>query len=252
MSRLFRLSLSAAVAVVWLVPAAARAADEPKDLLEKAIKAHGGAEFLSKNRGTQVKSKGKIDVPGVGEAEFTQETSVMFPDKLKDSLELKIAGKTIPILTLVNGDTVTVEVDGKAIDAGDKVKESMKVLGHVGEVGRLVPLRDKKYELNIIGEDKVEGKKVVGVRVSAKDKKDVSVYFDKETGLIAKVEYRTVEPGSGNEVTEERIVAEYAKNKDGVPLPKRLIIKRDGKQFLEAEITEIALVEKIDDSEFKK
>ena len=213
MPRLF--TLSVAVALAGLVPAAARAADEPKDLLEKAIKAHGGEEFLTKNKGTYLKSKGKLDLPGVGETDFTQDTAVMLPDKLRDTLELKVAGQTITIFTLVNGDKVTLEVNGKDTDAGDKVKDAMQGVAHLAEVGRLVPLRDKKYELSIIGEDKVEGKKVVGVRVTAKDKTDVSLYFDKETGLIAKLEHRTSDPATGKEITEERIVVEYTKNKAG-------------------------------------
>ena len=42
-------------------------------------------------------------------------------------------------------------------------------------------MKEKGYELSLIGEDKVEGKKVVGVRVSKKDQKDISLYFDAET-----------------------------------------------------------------------
>ncbi len=251
MSRLFTLSLAAGV--LFAFTPAARAADEPKVILDKAIKAHGGEEFLTKNKAANLKTKGKIDLPGVGETEFTQETSYMIPDKFKDTLEMKIMGQNVSLFTLVNGDKVTVEVNGKEVEGGgDKVKEQMKGMGHVMEIGRLAPLKNKKYELSIIGEDKVEGKKVIGIRVSAKDQKDVSLYFDKETGLLAKLEHRTADQTTGKEITEERIVMEYKKNKDGVPLPKKLVIKHDGKQFLEAEVTEMTMLEKIDESEFKK
>ena len=47
------------------------------------------------------------------------------------------------------------------------------------------------------------------MRVSVKDKKDVSLYFDKETGLLAKMEYRGSDPGTGKEINEERIITEY-------------------------------------------
>ena len=156
------------------------------------------------------------------------------------------------MVTLINGDNVTLEVNGKDIDAGDKVKDAMKEIGQVMEVGRLVTLKDKKYELSIIGEEKVEGKKTIGIRVSAKDKKDVNVYFDKETGLIAKIEHRTTDQATGKEITEERIITEYGKSKAGVPTAKKILIKHDGKQFLEAEVLELTTLEKIDDSEFKK
>jgi hypothetical protein len=128
----------------------------------------------------------------------------------------------------------------------------MKDIGHVMQVARLAPLKDKAYELTLIGDDKVEGKKVVGVRVTKKGSKDVSLFFDKETGMLMKVEHRGVAPGTEMEVNEERIITEYGKNKDGVPYAKKVVVKHDGKQFLEAEIIEAKLLEKLDDSEFKK
>jgi hypothetical protein len=252
MSRLLTLVPGTALALAVLLAPAARAADEPRDILEKAIKAHGGTDALTKYKAAQFKSKGKIDIPGVGEAEYTQETMYMIPDKFKDSMEIKVAGQTFNVFTLINGDKITLEVNGKAVDLGDKLKDSMKELGHVMEVGRLVPLRDKKYELSIIGEDTVEGKKVVGLRVSAKKQNDVSLYFDKQKFLITKVEFRSTDVATGNEVNEERIVTEYKKSKEGLAVPKTVLVKRDGKKLLEAEVTEYTPLEKIDDSEFKK
>lgn len=251
MCRLPILTLVAAVAAALIAPAA-RAADESKDILAKAIKAQGGEEFLSKYKGGRSKSKGKIDIPGVGEAEYTQEVAYMLPDKFRDSMELSVGGMKIPVNTLVNGDKVSIEVNGKAIDPGKEVKEALRDVGHVLEAARLVTLKDKQYELSVIGEDKVEGKKAVGLRVSAKDRKDVSLYFYADTHLLAKVEYRTADVTTGNEVSEERIVTEYKKGNDGRPVPKSVILKRDGKKLLEAEVTEWELVEKIDDSEFMK
>jgi hypothetical protein len=245
------LILLAPLALV-LAPAAARAADEPKDILAKAIKAHGGEEYINKHKASQMKTKGKINIPGLGEVEFTQEVSTMLPDKFRESFEMTIAGQAINVLSIVNGEKILLEVNGKEMEVPDQAKDALKDAGVVMEIGRLVPLKGKKYELSLIGEDKVEGKKVVGLRVSAKNQKDVSVYFDKETGLMAKLEYRGSEPGTGKEVNEERIVLEYAKNKDGVPQAKKIVVKHDGKQFLEAEITELTVLEKLDDSVFKK
>ena len=244
------LTLLAPLALV-LAPASARAADEPKDILAKAIKAHGGEELLTKNKAAQIKTKGKITLGGA-EIEFTQEVSYMSPDKLRESMELTVGGMTFNTLTLVNGDKMVLEVNGKEMEVPDQAKAALKDVGHILAIGQLVPLKDKKYELSLIGEDKVEGKKVVGIRVSAKDQKDVSVYFDKETWLLAKMEHRGTEPATGKEVNEERIITEYGKSKSGVPQPKKMVVKHDGKQFLEAEVVEITNLEKLDDSVFKK
>ena len=247
MSRLLACSL-----VVCFSQAVKAADDDPKAIIEKAIKAHGGEEFLGKNKAAQLKSKGKINIAGAGEFDFTQETAYMLPDKYRDGIDFTVMNMSMAVRTWVNGDKVILELNGKEFDGGERVKKAIKEAGQVLEVSRLVPLKDKAYELSLIGEDKVEGKKAIGVRVTKKGQKDVSIYFDKETGLIAKLEYRSAEPGTDNEVTEERIVKEYEKNSDGIPLAKKILIKHDGKTFLEAEVLEIKHFEKLDDSEFKK
>src|SRR4249919_2942732 len=86
----------------FIIPASLRAADDdPKAILSKAIKAHGGEEFLTKHMAGQSRHKGKITLAGVGEVEFTQETAYMLPDKLKESVELTVAGQKIKVVTLM-------------------------------------------------------------------------------------------------------------------------------------------------------
>lgn len=251
MSRPLTLVLSGLV--VFAGAASARAADEPKDIIARAVKAHGGEDFLAKHKAGQAKNKGKITLPGVGEVDFTQETAHMLPDKFKEAFEMKVGGQTVSVLSLVSGDKMYLEVNGKETEVPEQAKTALKDAGHMLKVARLFPLiREKGLEVSLIGEDKVEGKPVVGVRVSAKGEKDISLYFDKKTDLLTKVELRTADPFTGNEVTQERIITEYEKNKDGIHLPKKVVIKNDGKTFLEVEVQEFVMLEKLDDSEFKK
>jgi hypothetical protein len=247
-----RMLILSVVAAFSLAPAV-RAEDDPKAILQKAIKAHGGEEFLTKNKAARSQNKGKIQVPGVGEAEFTQNVSYMLPDKLRDELELSIAGQQIKIVTIANGDTISITAAGRDVEITDNIKAAMKDARDMLAMARLVALtKDKSYELSLFGETKVEGKPAVGVRISAKGKKDVTLFFDAKTNLLVKIEHRTVDGTSGNEVGEERIITEYKNNKDGIPLPKKVVVKRDGKDFLEAETVETTLLEKIDENEFKK
>ena len=58
-------------------------------------------------------------------------------------------------------------------------------------------------------------------------------------------------PG-GAEITETRLVKEYAKGKDGVVYAKKMLVQHDGKTFIESETVEHKYLEKLDDSEFKK
>jgi hypothetical protein len=228
--------------------------DQPKDIITQAIKAHGGEEALTKYKAGTSKGKGKINIPGAGEVDFTQETSHMLPDKLKESLQMAIGGQNISILTLIDGDSCIIEANGKAVDLNDTMKESFKDVGHKLKIVKLVPLlREKGYELSLIGEEKVEGKPCVGIRVVAKEHNDVNIYFDKETHLLRKLEFRTKDPFTGNEMNEERIILEYQNNKEiNAPVFKKVMVKHDGKTFLEIDLSDVQLLEKLDESEFKK
>src|SRR5438067_12886536 len=96
------------LSVAVLVAAGPRAgAQEPKDLIAKAIKAHGGEEALTKYQAATAKNKGTIDLPGVGKVEFTQEVSYMLPDKFRDSTDLTVNGMNITVLTLASGDAIS-------------------------------------------------------------------------------------------------------------------------------------------------
>src|SRR5437867_3064442 len=76
--------------VCWLAGQAqqARAADEPKDIIAKAIKAEGGEDKLAKLQAGQTKSKGKIEL--LGGITFTQEVSYQMPGKFKEVLNLTV------------------------------------------------------------------------------------------------------------------------------------------------------------------
>jgi hypothetical protein len=251
--RLLSAALLSAAALLGLASRGAAADDDAKAIIVKAIKAHGGEEALAKLQAGQARNKGKIDIPGVGEVEISQEVSYMLPDKFKESVEMQIAGQKITVVTLASGDTISIEANGMAVPISDAIKAALKDAAGLMKVGRLVPLvREKGYELSLIGEAKVEGKDTVGVRVSKKDAKDVNLYFDKQTFLLAKLEHRTSDAMTGNELTEERIIEEYQKTADGIPVPKKVLVKRDGKKFMEAEVQEVKLLEKLDDNEFKK
>jgi hypothetical protein len=256
MRRTLHCLLSAAV-VLGFAFATRAADDDVKAILARAIKAHGGEEALTKHQAGQTKSKGKLTIPGLGETDFTSESAFMLPDKFKETVDLEVMGKKINVVTIANGDQVSIDttVDGNNIPVKitDEIKDALKEQQYMMKAARLVALtKDKSFQLEPLGEVKVEGKPAVGIRVSSKGHKDLSLYFNKDTGLLAKSERRSVEPMSGKEFTEERIILDYEKTKEGIPLPKKVLVKHDGEKHIEAEIVEAKWLEKLDESEFKK
>jgi len=239
-----------AIALVLGMASISRAQDEPKAILEKAIKAHGGAEKLSKLRAVQAKSKGNIQL--FGGLDFTQEMTTSFDGKFKEVMNLEANGQKINVVTLYNGQKGTLTLNGKDQELPEKVLEELKEASYAIKAARLVPLlSDPMYTLSALGEVKVNDKPAVGVKVSSKGHRDISLYFDKDTGLLAKTESRKLDGQTMQEVDEERIVTEY-QDVDGQKAAKKLVVNHDGKKFMELEVSHIKFLDKVDDSEFQK
>ena len=221
---------------------------EARAVLDKAITAHGGEAYLNKYHAATIKTKGRLEI--LGGFDFTQDMSYQMPDKFRDDLEFEVMGMKFRTLTVYNAGKAGLEINGKKLDMGKKLDDALKEATQLLEAGRLVGLRGKGYELSIVGDADVNGKPAVGIRVTKKDQRDYNLYFDKKTGLLAKTERRAIDLQSDQEMTEERIVTEYHKV-EGVQHPKKMVINRDGKKFLEAEVVEIREFEKLDEGMFK-
>jgi hypothetical protein len=228
----------------------ARAQDDVRAIVQKALKAHGGAEKLDKFKAGQIKTKGKIEL--FDGLPFTQEITYQLPNQFKEVTDLEVMGQKVAVTTGFDGQKGWLEVNGQAQELDDKLLTELKEAAHMLRVSRLTSLlEDQALKLSSLGEVKVEGKAATGVRVEAKGFRDISLFFDKDSGLLVKTERRAVDPMTGQEFTEERIITEYQKV-EGLPSPKKAIVNRDGKKFLEAEVTEIKLLEKVDAQTFAK
>lgn len=109
-------------------------------------------------------------------------------------------------------------------------------------------VQDKDFTLSPFGELKIDNRDAIGIRVSHKVHPDITLLFDKQTGLLVKSERTSVFP-AGKEVNWEEFFADY-REVDGVKVPFKIVRKRDGKVDWESEISELKLLEKLDDSVF--
>ena len=239
-----------AIGVLLAGSAWAPAQDDAKAILEKAVKAHGGVEKLGKVKFQQSKAKGRIEA--AGGLDFTQESTVQPPNKFKEVIHLTVNGMQIDVATVYNGKEGWINANGQTMplegDTLEAVKDAIETLG----LARLAFFGGKDYEVSGLGESKVNDRPVVGVKVSRKGHKDVNMYFDKETGLLSKLEHRVKDPmAGGQEVSEERIILEY-QDVDGMKVGKKVSITRDGKKYMDAEVTDIKFSDKTDDSAFEK
>lgn len=233
----------------------APAQDDARAILDKALKAHGGADKLAqlKDKGVQQKAKGTLHHPAVGDIEFTMENAVQMPNKLKIVMQMSIGGMNITSTQVYDGEHFWLNVNGMSLDQliDDKALAEIKEQIYLERIVGLAFLKDKGAELSPLGEGQVAGKPAVGVKVASPGHRDVNLWFDKATGLLAKIENRVVDFQTKQEKSQEKLLSEY-KEVDGYRRPTKVVINQDDKKFMDVEITDVKIVDKIDDSEFTK
>jgi hypothetical protein len=238
-----------AIGLILFPALASRAGDDAAaGIVDKAIKAYFPKGVDTKNTASRTKSKGTLHVAGL-DLDFTQQVFVQAPDKFKEVMELTVMGKQVTVTTVFNGKEGWIRADDKDIKVTDEILEELREAAYAMRLTQGLFLKDKALKLMSVGESKVKGKDTVGVRVSRDGKKDITLFFDKTTHLIAKVEMRKRDIMSGQEVNEERFITEY-QDVSGRKVAKKVEVLRDGNQLLEAEVMELQILPKLDDGEF--
>lgn len=236
--------------LVLAATAPARADDAAaKALVEKAVKAHGG-DALAKF--TAVTSTFKGTFHGMGqELPITGQVATQGPDKVKMDMEIEAGGQKIHIVNVIAGDKGWTRVGTDTTELPKDAVDEAREHTYAGWVATLSPLTGKEFTLVATGETKVNDKPALGVKVSSKGRRDVDLYFDKESGMLVKSEAKVKDEGSGQEVTEESFYSGY-KDIQGTKQAMKFKVLRDGKLYVEGEASETYLSEKLDEGTFAK
>jgi hypothetical protein len=247
MNRFFGIAF---VAILTLsLGASIRADDEnAKATLDKAIKALGGEEKLAKIETFTSKSKGKFIINGSDNA-FTSHVTVSGLDQYRSEFEGDFNGNALKISTVLKGQKGWRKIGDEIMemDEGQVANEKRSIYLMVIPT-TLIALKDKKFEIASAGEEKVGDKPATGIKAKGPDGKDFTIYFDKESGVPVKL-IANVTGFMGEEFKMETSFANY-KEFDGIQKATKVASKRDGETFLDAELTEFKVVDKVDASTF--
>jgi hypothetical protein len=186
----------------------ARTQEEPRAIIEKAIKALGGEAQLSRPKAILTKVKGVLhDLDG---NTFVADFLTQLPNQYKLVVTMRVPSKDLTTVEALNGDKAWVETPFEGQKADAETVAYMKTSAHIEYVASLLPLlQNKDFVLASSGETKVEGKAAASVKVSFKGRPDVHLFFEKSTGLLIKSEYRRKEAGSQQEAVHAEIFSDY-------------------------------------------
>ena len=222
-----------------------------REIVAKSITAHGGADNLTKLKASVSKSKGKFYGMGDG-IDYTGETSVQLPDRIHVEVEVDANGQKFRFVQVVDGDKGWMKLGDNTEDLNKDMLVEAREQMNAAQISHLTVLSGKEYKLSTLGESKVGDRPAIGVRVERKDYRDVNLYFDKENIQILKMETRGKDPmNDGKEFTSESFYSDY-KKVDGLLVAHKVLIKRDGNKYVEMELTDVKVSEKLDDSVFAK
>lgn len=252
-------ALIAAVAALGLTARFAGADETSREIIEKAVKAAGGMEKLSAVRNLRFKAKGTVMLPvpdpnGAVQQKpfgFKGDFSLQLPDKSREEIEMDLMGQKFTMLQVLLGDGGFIIGGGEDRKLeGDRLAESKESV-HSSRVQLLAPLlNDKEFELTSLGDTKVGTAATVAVRVAAKGRKEILLHFDKTTFLLLKLE-RDALDGDGKKIRNEEIYSAY-KDFGGIQFATKILVKHDGKKFMEGEATDVEFPAKFDDKHFAK
>lgn len=204
--------------------------DDGRALVEKAIKAMGGADKLEAHKSATFQGKGTYYGMGDG-LKYMGKYAYVWPDKFRMDIE--------GVFTIVlNGDKGWLKEGGETKDMTKEQLAQQQMDQKAGWITSLLPLKDKAFHLKATGEAKIGKHEALGVKVTRKGYPDVSLFFDKKNGLLIKSSFMTKSPEQKfKEVIQDNYYHKY-RDEDGVKLPTKMVINRDGKVFVEEEVSE--------------
>jgi len=244
-----RQSLATLLAVIlglgWVGSARADDADKARAIIDKAIKAVGGAEKLAKYKGATFKDEGTYYGMGDG-IPYKGTYATQGPDQFRMEIENAF-------IMVLNRDKGWTKMGGETKAMTKEQLASQQRSRRAEWIATLVPLiKDKSFKLETLDEIKVDDKPAVGVKVTGKGYPEVKLYFDKKTGLRVKSVYRNKVQEKKFKEAEEEIYYKDYKEVKGIQVPQKFVMKRDGKLFVDAKIKDWTPKEKLDDKEFAK
>jgi hypothetical protein len=200
-----RFQASFALIVVFAL-SAMLPADEPRQIIERAIKAQGGMAVVSRAGVYHAKIKGVFHE---FQANFTGNLYSQPPAQSKLDIDLELAQRT-QIVFVLNGDKGWTQEGNQVAAAKESEFKEMHQSAFMDFVQTLFPLlNSKEFELTMLPPASVGDRPVIEVKVVKKNQSDIVLSFDKESGLLVKMRGQRIDPQTGKDGLHEMFLSDY-------------------------------------------
>jgi hypothetical protein len=218
------------IAVAMAAPGVAARADEPRpeEIIDKAIRAHGGEERLANLSAFILQER--MVYPDA--ATWDTQIVVQLPGRYRSERTVSSAGKSSTSLIVLDGEhgwwkSNDVVTPYPMTSFGSIWKYTIPYAGPRSILRLRARQKNPECHFAMAGEGSVEGRPVVGLRMKLEGGPEATWYFDKETGLLLKEEQRT-KRFEGEDTVVETLYGDY-QTLDGFPMASKVTSRRDGK-----------------------
>jgi hypothetical protein len=239
------------VLCILFILASPAGAQPPRDVVQRAISAHGGTDALAKTKAMTQVAKGRFNFGGI-DVEATREGKFALPERVAWTIEFQREGIRQRVLIGLAGFSGWQQSPPQpAVDLPPAAYDTIAEEAHAHWLCTVAPLSDKSVTVSAAPGATVDGQPADGVKVTRPGKPEVALYFSKATGLLVKAQFRGREGGPGKETVKEWLFGGH-KDFSGVKLPTKITELQSGTRVGAWEVTECRFVDKFDAAAFKK
>ncbi len=219
-------------------------ADEAQvnQVLDKAMRALGGQKKLARIEAYTWKAKGKVTREG-NDNEIQSKGTIQGLDHFHLVFQGQFNGNDFKALSILSGDKGWRKLGEIREMEADDVKNEKQRIYLMVVPAMIVPLKSKSFKVSAVTEEKINDRPVQTLKATGPDGKDFTLSFDKESGLPVREVARVI--GWRGEEFEQEV--DYSEHKlfDGIKVPTKITVKRDGEPLLAQEITEFKVLDKV-------
>jgi hypothetical protein len=224
-------------------------ADDAAAIVERAIRATAGSEDrLAKRKYCIRTDQGQMILPS-GTVPATREGLMHLPDQLKWTGALGPPGQQQPFTIALDGLKGWTNLNGVRGDMSQSQYEVVQDEAYFLWVASLLPLKSKAVTLTGLKDSSVDGRPAAGVKVDARGRPAVQLYFDKANGLPVKGVFTVRE--NSTDVTREMLFSDF-REFEGFRLPTKLVTSQFGRKIEEWTVERYRFPDKIDAAVFAK
>ncbi|MCI0460398.1 MAG: hypothetical protein L0Z62_25885 [Gemmataceae bacterium] len=241
---------------VCLLPAGAglgRAEDAAaaRAVIDKAIQAIGGQAKLSQFKAASWKAKSVVPTPR-GQVVLAEEGYAQLPDRFRQDVAIQTDGRTFRQGVILHGDQGWITRAGKSTALEKTAVERAREVFYVLLVTRtLLPLSDQAVTLTPLGESQIGDRPALGVQVTHKQQPSFRLFFDRDSGLLVKMEETGKASARGSAAPLVHFFQDY-KEVGGIRLATKVTSRRAGKLVRATEILEFQPRDQLDATVFAK